>query len=87
MRAAGLQVDVGQGAYGEEHGFETTVGPGPAVVGSVGAVQSIVKDIDAVPAVMDGNASLEPVQKSWYQKPPRRQKPNGEPACRPFCKT
>jgi hypothetical protein len=50
-------------------------------------VQSNAEDIDAVPAVMGGNASLEPVRKSSYQKPPRRQKPNDEPAHRPFCKT
>ena len=54
---------------------------------SVGAVEAIVKDIDAVLAAMDGNASLVPVQKFWYQKPPRRQKPIGESACRPFYKT
>ena len=82
MRAAGSYADVGHVyAYGDEHCYETPV---PAVV-SVGAVQN-VKDIDAVPAVMDGNANLEPVQKSLYQKPPRRQKPNGEPAHRLFCK-
>ena len=52
---------------------------------SVGAVQNVM-DIDAVPAVMDGNANLEPAQKSWYQKPPRRRTPNGEPAHRLFCK-
>lgn len=64
------------------HDYETTVPL--AVVASVGAVQS---DIGVVPAVMDGKASLEPVQKFWYQKPPRRRKPNGEPARHLFYKT
>ena len=82
MRAAGSQADVGHvHAYGDGHCYETSVGLVPAV----GAVQN-VKDIDAVPAVMDGNANLGPAQKSWYQKPPRRRKTNVEPAHRLFCK-
>ena len=75
MQAA---VDAGHGAY--EH---AAVALAPAVVASVGAVPA---DAGVVPAVMDGNASLEPVQRSWHQKPPRSQKPTGEPACRLFCK-